>query len=239
MRMSSNEFVEMMLLDGSFVIEIIISWNTIWSLLAVAQDMLLLENQLPFFLLDRLYDTAFPEDAGGQTELTQEFLRMFIMFMNDNERVPSHGGPDFHHILHLCHFCILPAKKPNDSDSDSFEQPVSLITWIRCATQLKEAGIQFKIKKRAKSLLDIRMESWRSLSLWSVTIPTCCSRTSQPSSSAPRKLERILRPTRHSWIASSTLLPTSNCSRKIKSSSTHRATTPKSPISSTSFAKMC
>ncbi|XP_065036508.1 UPF0481 protein At3g47200-like [Musa acuminata AAA Group] len=128
----------MMLLDGSFVIEIIISWvkdvselnvgqntikNTIWSLLAVAQDMLLLENQLPFFLLDRLYDTAFPEDAGGQTELTQEFLRMFIMFMNDNERVPSHGGPDFHHILHLCHFCILPAKKPNDSDSDSFEQP--------------------------------------------------------------------------------------------------------------------
>ncbi|URD94798.1 UPF0481 protein [Musa troglodytarum] len=101
--LGSNEFVEMMLLDGCFVIEIIISWvkgvsevnvgqntikNTIRSLFAVAQDMLLLENQLPFFLLDCLYDIAFPGDAGGLTELTQEFLCIFIMFMNDNERVP-------------------------------------------------------------------------------------------------------------------------------------------------------
>ncbi|CAD5172755.1 unnamed protein product [Musa acuminata subsp. malaccensis] len=197
MIMSDNKFVEMMLLDGSFVIEIMISWvkgvserkvgqnaikNTIWSPLAVAQDMLLLENQLPFFLLDCLHDTAFPEDAGGLTELTQEFLRMFIMFMNDNERVPRHG---FHHILHLCHFCIVAAKKPYNSKTQpswslmfegmqkermnmlSFfrdnpvpvEQPASMIPWIPSATQLKVAGIQFKMKTRAKSFLDITFQN--------------------------------------------------------------------------------
>ncbi|CAL9083552.1 unnamed protein product [Musa textilis] len=197
---SSNEFVEMMLLDGCFVIEIIISWvkgvselnvgqntikNTIRSLFAVAQDMLLLENQLPFFLLDCLYDIAFPGDAGGLTELTQEFLCIFIMFMNDNERVPRHGGTDIHHILHLCHICIVPAKKPNDSkthpswivmfermqqapmnmfrffhdDPVPFEQPASLIPWIPSATQLMVAGIQFRMKTRAKSFLDITFQN--------------------------------------------------------------------------------
>lgn len=64
-----NAFVEMMVLDGCFVIELLCKatgvlpidasdpiFNTRWILPLVKTDLLMLENQLPFFLLQRLFN---------------------------------------------------------------------------------------------------------------------------------------------------------------------------------------
>ncbi|URD97895.1 UPF0481 protein [Musa troglodytarum] len=44
-------------------------------------------------------------------------------------------------------------------DPVPFEQPASLIPWIPSATQLMVAGIQFRMKTRAKSFLDITFQN--------------------------------------------------------------------------------
>ncbi|XP_042988945.1 uncharacterized protein LOC122316474 [Carya illinoinensis] len=65
---TKDEFVEMMLLDGCFIIELFRKWETLdlrddqldpifqldWMLPKIARDLLLFENQLPFFILTKL-----------------------------------------------------------------------------------------------------------------------------------------------------------------------------------------
>ncbi|KAF5465153.1 hypothetical protein F2P56_015184 [Juglans regia] len=61
-----EEFVEMMVLDGCFIIELFHTYKTRallndpifqmkWVLSRIARDLLLFENQLPFFILDKLF----------------------------------------------------------------------------------------------------------------------------------------------------------------------------------------
>ncbi|KAG6731325.1 hypothetical protein I3843_01G117000 [Carya illinoinensis] len=68
-RLTTHEFVEMMLLDGCFIIELFRKWEKPnirddphdpifqldWMLPKIARDLLLFENQLPFFVLTRLF----------------------------------------------------------------------------------------------------------------------------------------------------------------------------------------
>ena len=71
--MSNKEFVEMILLDGCFIVEVILGfsnyhtikpddrvYNKPWLFFDVRRDMALLENQLPFFLLVTLYSLLLP-----------------------------------------------------------------------------------------------------------------------------------------------------------------------------------
>nr|CAD1841009.1 unnamed protein product [Ananas comosus var. bracteatus] len=59
------EFAEMLLLDGCFILEFLIKWKlgfgdssfaSKWSLSLVHDDLLLLENQIPFCVLDKLFE---------------------------------------------------------------------------------------------------------------------------------------------------------------------------------------
>ncbi|XP_074588787.1 UPF0481 protein At3g47200-like [Curcuma longa] len=150
-KMSSNSFVEMMLLDGCFVMLTIMEWNTameisdestLWTRAEVLEDIFMLENQLPFFLLESLYEAAFPLGAlvAPFRHQTFKFIRMHtstnLEFPSDNET--------FHHIIHLFLSCIDPTR---NYGKDHF--------WIPSATVLNKAGIHFEIKKKAKSFLDI------------------------------------------------------------------------------------
>nr|XP_016446168.1 PREDICTED: putative UPF0481 protein At3g02645 [Nicotiana tabacum] len=79
-----GKFSEMLLLDGCFVVEFIrenfevklrrdypLIINALWMMCQVCRDLLLLENQLPFFVLGKLHDmTKRPED------LEPDFIRM-------------------------------------------------------------------------------------------------------------------------------------------------------------------
>ncbi|XP_042969730.1 uncharacterized protein LOC122302494 isoform X2 [Carya illinoinensis] len=65
---NKDEFVEMMLLDGCFIIELVRKWDELslrddhdpifqldWMLPKIARDLLLFENQLPFLVLTKLF----------------------------------------------------------------------------------------------------------------------------------------------------------------------------------------
>lgn len=187
--MSSKDFVQMMLLDCCFVIEAILPEGegqaTIWSLPpVVARDMLILENQLPFCLLQPLFDSTFPDQSHDLNSLILCFLRKAIIITTEDPSVEK----SFHHTLHLFYSCILPANDRDGSESSTFlchnlscmqnvlhmpfwlsswlhklsccsrddqEETNMLLGWIPSATRLTEAGVHIRKKKKAKSFLDI------------------------------------------------------------------------------------
>ncbi|CAL9083554.1 unnamed protein product, partial [Musa textilis] len=182
-----NDFVQMMLLDCCFVIGAMLDTgalkDTIWSLPpVVARDMLILENQLPFCLLQPLFDSTFP--GQSLNNLILAFLRRSISITMETPSVEK----SFHHILHLFHSCILPANDPDGRESstslchnlscmqnmfpvsswpsswinklsccsgDDQDATNTSLLWIPSATQLTEAGVHIRKKKKAKSFLDI------------------------------------------------------------------------------------
>ncbi|XP_016463562.1 UPF0481 protein At3g47200-like [Nicotiana tabacum] len=109
-----GKFSEMLLLDGCFVVEFIrdpLIINAHWMVSQVCRDLLLLENQLPFFVLAKLHDmTKRPED------LEPDFIRMVkstLCYISPS-KIPMlkseiDGDEEkFDHLLHVVHmFCRL------------------------------------------------------------------------------------------------------------------------------------
>ncbi|KAG2726294.1 hypothetical protein I3760_01G106000 [Carya illinoinensis] len=83
-----DEFIEMMLLDGCFIIELFRKcariyletrdeeydpiFQTEWMLNSISRDLLLFENQLPFFVLAKLFDMSESNGSGYLGEVDGE-----------------------------------------------------------------------------------------------------------------------------------------------------------------------
>ncbi|KAF9588003.1 hypothetical protein IFM89_006882 [Coptis chinensis] len=78
--LNSNDFIKLMLLDACFIIELFLKWrkrnslgNSIDELIYnkfrmkywMRFDLLLLENQLPFFVIEKLYDLYLSNSSDG------------------------------------------------------------------------------------------------------------------------------------------------------------------------------
>ncbi|XP_042430530.1 UPF0481 protein At3g47200-like [Zingiber officinale] len=162
--MVGNQFAELMLLDCVFVIMILWFWkkkksgfqlmeNKIFkrSWMIVARDMLLLENQLPFFLLETLFHIKFPYRQG---KLKKWMVRFFSGFVSNNISLVSVShDARIHHILHLFYLCI----KPPEASGDIVPQPNNIddLRSLSSVTRLEETGIKFRRKQRATCLLGI------------------------------------------------------------------------------------
>ncbi|XP_074584146.1 UPF0481 protein At3g47200-like [Curcuma longa] len=172
---ASNDFVQMMLLDGCFVVETVLLWkfgaggleavqnpiaSSSWILPMVAGDMLMLENQLPFFLLQLLFDFAFP--FPRQLDFAKCAVEFFAAFADRELELPPDGAVKggFCHLLHLFHSCINPMKDPGEAKSrtKSFSRAnksqKTRVKSIPSATRLSEAGVKFQ-RKPTRNVLDI------------------------------------------------------------------------------------
>ncbi|XP_074580614.1 UPF0481 protein At3g47200-like [Curcuma longa] len=181
-KMDSNSFVEMMLLDGCFLMLTIMKWTDMviseeitWmesvSSLAphVLRDIYMLENQLPFFLLETLYESLFPTNLPSFRELTFGFIRMHVSTIL---KLSTDKIEPYHHIIHLLLSCIDPTTNHgidngNQSSTFGFLCNSKLVKtvyvddspWIPSATACKEAGIHFVRKRKGKSFLDITFQN--------------------------------------------------------------------------------
>ncbi|WOL06397.1 UPF0481 protein [Canna indica] len=198
-----------------------------WALPLVARDMLALENQLPFLILDELYDFA---NFRGHFSTSFSFVELAFIFFNTfldglEMKMPSNAEAQFHHLLHLVHSCVIPLENQdggesstgsmwpllNNISSDLHRYFSSCIKKLHCygstaeeednvaishryyslcmkmlhcyglegevddnacssvalisvaliptATQLMEAGVQLKRKKKAANILDITFKN--------------------------------------------------------------------------------
>ncbi|XWS10432.1 hypothetical protein CRYUN_Cryun39dG0077200 [Craigia yunnanensis] len=87
--MSSAEFVEMMLVDGCFILEVLRHCDRgeesedgffpiePWQIPILVQDLLILENQIPFFVLEKLFDLSESEEGTTTVSVPAMALKFF------------------------------------------------------------------------------------------------------------------------------------------------------------------
>jgi hypothetical protein len=75
-------------------------------------DLFLLENQMPFFVIEKIYNLV-GSDGVMKAKLSetivdcvQDILRQFPKGIQRHEETKS-----FHHLLHLCHMCLRPTQR--------------------------------------------------------------------------------------------------------------------------------
>ncbi|XP_074287874.1 UPF0481 protein At3g47200-like [Silene latifolia] len=165
--LSSDEFVEMVFVDGCFVIEFFVNWH--WEVLdeqdrifgkpslehVIRRDFLLIENQLPFFVLEGLYNLAF------ENEFTKGFLSFVDLssevLLGESELPKKFKKPD--RILHFVDFMrtyFLPSNR-----RDLNYVPPRNVEWDfpQGVGDLHDAGVQFATTTKHSSLLDIKFEN--------------------------------------------------------------------------------
>ncbi|PIA25486.1 hypothetical protein AQUCO_11300006v1 [Aquilegia coerulea] len=179
--LSSNDFVEMMLLDGCFVLELFLrdkhpklrnrvdpifknSRLPTW----VYNDLFLVENQLPFFVIEHLYSlsngcscseqyTSFSSRDKIHTEkcsfleLTLGYFNYFGSYINRSKLLLPKKS-DFHvnHFLHLLQISYQPSEARLEPKGNG------RLEFIPSATELHEAGIKFKKLTGVKSFMDVK-----------------------------------------------------------------------------------
>ncbi|XP_027116852.1 UPF0481 protein At3g47200-like isoform X2 [Coffea arabica] len=166
--LSSDEFVEMMLLDGCFIIQLLLkfkekdlidktdpAFRLDWILNSLQRDLMLFENQLPFFILCKLYETIeLPDQESGLIDLA---LNFFSDLLPGHGTARENGNPqdNIKHLLDLIHrnwstSKLKPVKEMTRGTGD--------MALIRCSMELAEAGIKLE-KIAQEDIFDIEFEN--------------------------------------------------------------------------------
>jgi hypothetical protein len=196
--LSSNEFVEMMVLDGCFMLELFRGaaegfkqlgyprndpiFAMRGSMHSIQRDMIMLENQLPLFLLDQLLGIQLgnPDQKGVVAKLTLQFfdplmptdepltksdmnkLESSLGYATTFDPLSDQGGL---HCLDVFRRSLLrrgPQPEPRiwikrwshgNRVADKRRQQL-----IHCVTELREAGIKFK-KRKTDRFWDIKFKN--------------------------------------------------------------------------------
>jgi hypothetical protein len=182
-KLSSADFVKMILLDAIFIIELFVRFHILYVLKHVVadnenellvrtreeendyissqpwleggirHDLILLENQLPFFVLEQLYTFAFSDSSDPVHQLDFIIHSVFYFsayiygeFHDDMQLPEEFNNKEVKHFTDLIRdvFYSVPDLKPTESLGN-----------VYCATKLDEAGLKFKAVEN-RSLLDIR-----------------------------------------------------------------------------------
>lgn len=159
--LTHNDFVEMLLLDGCFIIELFFKYafkglrrggDPIFSkpkmLYTVRCNLILLENQIPLFILQTLFEIV-PTPLQCTQTLSELAFRFFKkMLPGEREFLSWKFSQEGNHLLDLIRQCYLPSYLSVQSNE------ATLAKDFECATKLGKHGIKF-IRYKAKSLLDI------------------------------------------------------------------------------------
>ncbi|KAL4655067.1 hypothetical protein ACB092_01G424400 [Castanea dentata] len=160
--MSSDDFVKMILMDAIFILELFFRdayprkeqddpiRAEPWLPLSVRIDLMLLENQLPFFVLKKLFDLSFPDDSNSLSLIKLSFK--FFESYNFQRMAPEDVDVNVEilHLTDLIRTFLLRSPLPGRNSVVS--------KLLYSATQLQEAGVKFKVNSK-NSLLDIKFDS--------------------------------------------------------------------------------
>ncbi|KAA8546381.1 hypothetical protein F0562_002880 [Nyssa sinensis] len=166
--LTRDNFVEMMLLDACFLIEFLRKrWSaelqdeddpifkSPWMRIQISLDMILLENQLPFFVLSELFDmTQIPNSHTTLLDLSIFFITQTLIaplsLISDIRGALGHKYvSESKHFLDLLHNVCRPSRRPTSSNESCTQMP--------CLTELHEAGVSFQVvESRLHSCFDIK-----------------------------------------------------------------------------------
>ncbi|KAA8526476.1 hypothetical protein F0562_008321 [Nyssa sinensis] len=119
--LDSDRFVRMMVLDGCFILGLLLKYtDQIFGrakeafLYDILRDLLLLENQLPFFVLVSLSKLVQQPHERDDHFLVLKALGLFrqVLPMEDELLVPPEGPAEIKHLLHLVLLTLCPDSCP-------------------------------------------------------------------------------------------------------------------------------
>ncbi|XP_027332180.1 UPF0481 protein At3g47200-like [Abrus precatorius] len=160
MNLTPEEFVELILVDCGFIIELFIrnydDWPNNdgshedhavsfkpWLTTAIELDLILLENQLPFSVLEKLYNQAFNSDFDPSfSKLTFKYFGEY----NTLKLKPTFTPKHFTDLLRTFHL------QPDGSRP----QREGSVMQIKSATELTEAGVKFRVNEKSNCFLDLK-----------------------------------------------------------------------------------
>ena len=145
-QLKSDDFVEMIMFDAIFILELFLNRKSggratddpmiveNWLYAMVMHELLLLENQVPFFVIEELYHLALPSllNSHSLIQLTFDFFN----HLNIHGKAPN---VKIQHFTDLLRFFEL----PNENELPNRDREVIFPKYS--ATQLREAGVKFKV----------------------------------------------------------------------------------------------
>lgn len=151
--LSAEEFIEMLVLDGCFILhllkmnsylgsttDVVVDpiFKMVWAVECLKRDLILFENQIPFFVLCNLFDLI---EAPNQHENLLEMFSLFygeITYSRWNNRSPH----EVKHLLHLTHIILRSRTPASDRLNACPLERYSRL--IPTATELKDANVKFR-----------------------------------------------------------------------------------------------
>ncbi|KAL6627135.1 hypothetical protein ACP70R_030861 [Stipagrostis hirtigluma subsp. patula] len=183
--LGSDDFVRMLLLDSSFILEHCNKISTAepetlcnsgWANFTIRTDLILLENQIPFFVLERLFNIIFG------AEKFEQFIEVLIWRLGgkveQRHRVLSEST-EIKHLLHLYYISMVPTPSREEGATQNptvygmtcisellhscymppQNQQEQMTKWILPrATEMSEAGVTFKLRTTARDMFDVTFD---------------------------------------------------------------------------------
>lgn len=156
--LDSNSFVEMMVLDACFIVELFhrVKYRCQYDdpilklvlLPTIITDLIMLENQIPFFILQHLFDLVSTRNPPLVAMALNFFSTMDVTATMLMKNGTNDSNLQFHHLLHFLHSNLIPSLV-NDYPKSNYPG------LFPCASKLQESGIKLK-KGVASSFLGIK-----------------------------------------------------------------------------------
>ncbi|KAG2668438.1 hypothetical protein I3760_15G160300 [Carya illinoinensis] len=181
----SNDFVQMMLLDGCFIVEILRLYEkkyvgepifeTRWILSNISRDLLLLENQLPMFVLQKIFEltTGEGEASPDLNTLALGFFKPLRLGKDEfATRKLKKCTDGYIHLLALFHSTLTSKDNIYPKQLAKREKKKKHLIrpgkgWVHNAKTLRYAGIE--LKNNSDSILDIQLKG-KTLNIPTMTI---------------------------------------------------------------------
>jgi hypothetical protein len=152
--LGADEFAELLVLDGCFLLEFFLKkgegqlaapGGAKWAWHHMYHDVLLLENQIPFFVVEKLHGVAFAGADRDRDALLDIFCKAFAGDLPSSRVIRPRSDKTIHHLLHLHYECNIRSPAAADSDkarSSSFGDAngASLAIWKQPAIPSPRSG---------------------------------------------------------------------------------------------------
>ncbi|KAJ4807185.1 hypothetical protein LUZ62_019751 [Rhynchospora pubera] len=144
--MGSDDFVMMLLLDGCFILELLLKLQTEeWDLCSVdwvcgdiISDLCMLENQMPFFVIHKLFAIQGKCDQNCEGLCPLFELISVKIWIADTFKfsAPQISCSEIHHLLHLYYKGVLPDRQFDREQSDlvtgkSYHWRLQIFQWSK------------------------------------------------------------------------------------------------------------
>ncbi|KAF8039429.1 hypothetical protein BT93_B1845 [Corymbia citriodora subsp. variegata] len=160
-----RDLIQMMVLDGCFIIELFCEvgrlvqadhedplFTMAWVLPFLMRDLLWLENQIPYFVLQKLFDMSVGSGNDGLS-----LAKLALGFFNYMVQRPVHVLEKYYykegtHLLDLFGMSYIP------DCQEEVRRPSKFLHLIQCAKKLHQAGVRFEPTK-THSVLDVKFKN--------------------------------------------------------------------------------